>query len=202
MNRWYVAQTQVHAEERARFNRDRQGFRTYLPRCRRERRHARQHDVTRVPLFPGYIFIELNFDAAPRRSINGSFGVAHLLCHGEWPAAVPPAIVEEIAGRAGADGLIELQPPALRKSLALRIVSGALAECHGLFERMAERDRVIVLLNLLGRTVQVQGTPGGGGGSLSSRAAPSEVFARVTRRHPDCGSMAGCRLEQLVNTIC
>jgi transcriptional antiterminator RfaH len=63
---------------------------------------------------------------------------------------------EEITGRAGADGLIELQPAALCKGEALRIASGALADCRGLFERMADRDRVILLLDLLGRKVRVE----------------------------------------------
>src|SRR3546814_10243207 len=45
MTRWYVAQTQAQGEERARLNLERQGFRTYLPRYRRERRHARRRDV-------------------------------------------------------------------------------------------------------------------------------------------------------------
>lgn len=156
MNRWYVAQTQVHAEERARLNLERQGFRTYLPRYRRERRHARRREVVMAPLFPGYIFVELDLDAAPWRSINGTFGVAHLVCRGERPAALPEGVVEQIASREDAEGLIALQPRVFRKGEALRIVSGALADCLGFFERMADRDRVILLLDLLGRKVRVQ----------------------------------------------
>jgi transcriptional antiterminator RfaH len=156
VKRWYVAQTQAHAEERARLNLERQGFRTYLPRYRRERRHARRREIVKAPLFPGYIFVELDLDLERWRSINSTFGVARLVCHGEQPAAVPAGIVEEITARAGADGLVKLQPPPLRKGDALRIVSGALAECSGLFERMADGDRVILLLDLLGRKVQVQ----------------------------------------------
>ena len=34
-------------------NLERQGFRTYLPRYRRERRHARRRDIIKAPLFPG-----------------------------------------------------------------------------------------------------------------------------------------------------
>jgi transcriptional antiterminator RfaH len=35
-------------------------------------------------------------------------------------------------------------------------MSGALADCLGFFERMADHDRVILLLDLLGRKVRVQ----------------------------------------------
>jgi len=156
MKRWYVAQTQVHGEDRARFNLERQGFTTYLPRYRRERSHARRRDTVRAPLFPGYIFVQIDLENAPWRSINGTFGVSHLVCQGDRPAPVPDGVVDAIAAQENADGLIVLQPRALRKGEALRIISGALADCLGLFERMADRDRVVLLLDLLGRTVRVQ----------------------------------------------
>jgi len=156
MKRWYVAQTRAHAEERARLNLERQGFSTYLPRYKRERRHARRREVVKAPLFPGYIFVQLDLDSAPWRSIDGTFGVVRLVAFGERPAAVPAGVVEEIAGRAGKDGLIELEPRRLRKGEALRIVAGALADCLGFFERMADRDRVVLLLDLLGRKVRVE----------------------------------------------
>ncbi|MEO3431182.1 transcriptional activator RfaH [Pelagibius sp. CAU 1746] len=156
MKQWYVAHTHAHAEERARLNLERQGFRTYLPRYRRERRHARRRDVVRAPLFPGYIFVQIDLEDAPWRSINGTFGVNHLICYGEKPAAVPDGVVEEIAARENAEGLIELQPKGFRKGEALRIVSGALADCLGFFEKMADRERVVLLLELLGRKVRVE----------------------------------------------
>lgn len=156
MEQWYVAQTQVRGEERARANLEHQGFRTYLPRYRREIRHARRREVVRAPLFPGYIFVRFDPAAARWRSVNGTFGVSRLVCHGDQPAALPPGVVEEIAAREGQDGLIPLAPRAFRKGEALRIVSGALADCLGFFERMADHDRVILLLDLLGRRVRVQ----------------------------------------------
>lgn len=156
MKRWYVAQTLVRAEERARINLERQGFEAYLPRYQRERRHARRRDLIKAPLFPGYIFVHLDLEAQTWRSINGTFGVSQLVSFGERPAAVPDGVVEEIAARENKDGLIRLQPRSFHKGEALRIVSGALSECFGLFERMADRDRVILLLDLLGRKVRVK----------------------------------------------
>ena len=156
MKRWYVAQTQSKAEARAQVNLERQGFSVYLPRYRRERRHARRREVVRAPLFPGYIFVELDLETAAWRSINGTFGVNHLICHGDQPAALPRGVVEELVARENEAGLVVLQPRHFRKGEALRIVSGALGDCFGLFERMADRDRVILLLDLLGRRVRVQ----------------------------------------------
>ena len=156
MKRWYVAHTKTHGEEQARLNLEKQGFQTYLPRYRRERRHSRRREVVKAPLFPGYVFVRLDPEAGPWRSINGTFGVKYLICHGERPAAVPEGVVEEIAGRENAEGLIDLEPRRFRKGEAMRVVSGALADCLGFFERMADRDRVVLLLELLGRKVRVE----------------------------------------------
>jgi transcriptional antiterminator RfaH len=156
MKRWYVAQTQAHSEERARLNLERQGFEAYLPCYQRERRHARRRDVVRKPLFPGYVFVRLDLEDAPWRSINGTFGVNHLICRGEQPAALPEGIVEELGERENEDGLVVLQPRSFHKGEALRIVSGALNDCLGIFEDMADRERVVLLLDLLGRKVRVE----------------------------------------------
>ena len=40
--RWYVAQTHVHADQKATFHLGRQGFQVYLPRYTKRRRHARR----------------------------------------------------------------------------------------------------------------------------------------------------------------
>ena len=60
------------------------------------------------PLFPGYIFVELDLDRSAWRSITGTFGVVQLVSTGERPAPVPAGVFEEITARAGSDGLIEL----------------------------------------------------------------------------------------------
>jgi len=146
----------MRAEERARINLERQGFEAYLPRYLRERRHARRNDIVRAPLFPGYIFVHLDLENAPWRSINGTLGISHLICSGERPAAVPAGVVESIAARENENGVVPLQRRPFQKGEALRIVSGALADCFGVFERMADADRVILLLDLLGRKVTVQ----------------------------------------------
>lgn len=156
MKRWYVAQTLVRSEEKARLNLERQGFDPYLPRYLREIRHARRKDVVKAPLFPGYIFVHLDLDTAPWRSINGTLGISHLICNGERPAAVPDGVVDEIRAREDNHGLITLIPKQFQKGEALRIVSGAFADCLGLFEKMADRDRVVMLLDLLGRKVRVK----------------------------------------------
>ena len=99
MIHWYVVNTQPNGEERARLNLERQGFDVYLPRYLKHRRHARRIERVRRPLFPRYLFVRFDPDTAQWRSINGTFGVAHLVSHGNQPVPVPDNIVDAIQAR-------------------------------------------------------------------------------------------------------
>lgn len=156
MTGWYVVQTLARAEERADLNLRQQGFESYLPRLRRERRHARRRDTVLTPLFPGYLFVQLDLQKQPWRCINGTYGVSRLVCSGDRPAVVPGSFVGDLMEREDESGFITLEPRPFRKGETLEFVSGAMKDCLGLFEGMAARERVIVLLDLLGRKVRVE----------------------------------------------
>lgn len=155
MNRWFVAHTQAQGEARAACNLERQGFTTFVPRYRKRRRHARRVDTVCAALFPGYVFINFDVERARWRSVNGTFGVRHLVCLGNRPAALAEGIVEEIKTREDEDGLVRLDPAPFTRGQRLRIVDGPFYDTAGLFAEMADRDRVVILLNLLGRQLRV-----------------------------------------------
>jgi transcriptional antiterminator RfaH len=153
---WYVVQTHSHCEGRAVQHLARQGFETYFPRYLKRRRHARRIDVVVAPLFPGYLFVAIDRSIQRWRSIQSTIGVVRLLCNGDAPCEVPPAILNEIRRQESSDGYVALRSmPAFNPGDAIRIVDGAFAECLGLFDQMRDRERVSVLLNLLGRKVRL-----------------------------------------------
>ncbi len=156
MKRWYVAYTHAGAEPVAEGNLRRQGFTTYLPRCLKERRHARRLERIAVPLFPRYLFVEIDLDTQRWRAINSTYGVSYLVGTGARPSPVPEGVVEEIRARENADRLIELPAkPPFEPGETVQIVGGALAEQVGKFLCMDERRRVTLLLEMLGRALRV-----------------------------------------------
>ena len=156
MNRWYVVHTQIHAEDRAKSNLERQNFEVYLPKYQKFRRHARRVDRVRRPLFPRYLFVRFDPDRSRWRAISGTVGVTHLVSHGEQPTAVPDKIVDAIKARHNDSGLVVLNSPqAFRPGQKLEIVDGPLAWHSAVFERLDDNERVVVLLELLGRQVNV-----------------------------------------------
>jgi transcriptional antiterminator RfaH len=154
--RWFVAHTQPHAEAKAVANLERQGFATYFPRYLKRRRHARRIETVAAPLFPRYLFVAVDLGAQRWRSIYSTVGVTRLVCNGDEPSPVPDGVVAALRGREDTDGFIKLQSqPAFRPGAQIRVLDGAFASCLGLFEGIAERERIAILLDLLGRKVRI-----------------------------------------------
>jgi transcriptional antiterminator RfaH len=157
MDRWYVVHAQPNAEAKAFWHLRNQGFRPYLPRHAKRRRHARRVEEIAAPLFPRYLFVRLDLGTERWRAIRATVGVADLVSHGDRPAPVPDGVVEAIRGREDARGLVMLPPPPnLAKGDAVTITDGALEGCAGLFEALTDDERVVVLLELLGREIRVR----------------------------------------------
>ena len=155
-SRWYVVQTHPHAEVKAMSHLHRQGFETYLPRYLKRRRHARRVQMTATPLFPRYMFVTIDLMAQRWRSIHSTVGVSHLICHGDDPVPVPAGVVDGLRNRENDSGFIHLdQRPRFVAGEKVRVVEGVFSDCLGLFEGMADKERVAILLDLLGRKVRV-----------------------------------------------
>jgi transcriptional antiterminator RfaH len=154
--RWYVVQTHVHSETKAVTHLDRQGYVTYLPRYLKRRRHARRIETVAAPLFPRYLFVAIDVAAQRWRSIQSTIGVTHLVRNGDEPAIVPNGVIEQLRGREDELGFIRLDTrPRFARGEKVRVVDGIFDACVGLFEGMADRERVAILLDLLGRKVRV-----------------------------------------------
>jgi transcriptional antiterminator RfaH len=155
-SRWYVVQTQPHAETKAMGHLIRQGFDAYLPRYLKRRRHARRVETVAAPLFPRYLFVTVDMETQRWRSIHSTTGVARLVCNGDDPAPVPPEVVAALQRREDTGGFVTLER---RQQFApgerVRVVDGIFADNLGLFEGMADRERVAILLDLLGRKVRI-----------------------------------------------
>jgi transcriptional antiterminator RfaH len=154
--RWYVVQTQVNGEAKAADNLRRQGFETYLPRYLKRRRHARKVDFTAKPLFPRYMFVAIDIATQRWRSVQSTFGVSRLVTNGDEPAVVPEGVVSTLQAREDAKGFVKMDArPAFAPGDKVRVLAGAFMDNAGLFNGMADHDRVSILLEMLGRQVRV-----------------------------------------------
>jgi transcriptional antiterminator RfaH len=157
MMRWYAVYTRPHEEMRALEHLLRQGYSAYLPRYRTRISHARRHQTVLRPLFPRYLFAGIDRVSMRWRPILSTVGVADVVRAGDEPATVPSDIVTALRQQEEAGGFDRLNPrQSLRLGELVRVTAGALEDMVGRLVALRDQDRVIVLLELLGRAVRAQ----------------------------------------------
>jgi len=156
VNRWYVIQTQYRNEKAAALNLRRQGFEAYLPLYSKRRRHARRTDWVPSPLFPRYMFVSMDVNLECWRAVRSTIGVSSLVSYGDLPAPLPEGIVEEIRAREDECGLVNIHNQSqFQKGDPVQILQGPFSDLVGMFDCANDDERVIILLDLLGRETKV-----------------------------------------------
>lgn len=157
MSDWYVVHTHAQSEEKAVHHLNNQGFEAYLPKYLKRRRHARKTELVKSPLFPRYLFVKFDMSLHRWRSINSTLGVKHLVCTGDTPSAVPSEIIEEIKCHENENGIVVVDPRGrFQKGDPVRLLEGPFADVVGFFDGATDDQRVMILLDLMGRRVRVK----------------------------------------------
>lgn len=155
-NQCYVLQLRPGGLERAKTNLARQNVTSFMPmRTRTQRRANRLLDVKR-PLFPGYLFVEVDPETVRWRSINSTYGVAKAVSLTDGrPTPVPTELLarvrsldEQSLDAKGFDDFVVGE--------RVRVVSGPFAEFEAQIEAVPEKDRIYVLLDMMGREVRTE----------------------------------------------
>ena len=155
MSAWYLVYTQPNCESRVSFHLCNQGFDTYFPRYRKQRRHARRCEEVQAPLFPRYLFVRMDSGTQNWQTINYTRGVQNLICQNGAPISVPEGTVDEIRAREDDSGMIKMRPVELKKGQRFTIKHGPFENLIGIFEEMIDGQRLVLLLQLLGREIRV-----------------------------------------------
>jgi transcriptional antiterminator RfaH len=164
---WGVVTSRPHAERLACENLQNQGFEVYLPMMMQAGKVTaatpRPAPIVR-PFLPGYMFVRLNPTVDRWRCLFSTRGVRSLIMAGERPALVPDAHLASIRNREEG-GFIKMMRPeeaprSFQRGQAVRINDGG--PLHGfdaVFEQVIDKNRVEVLVSILGRLTGVVCTP-------------------------------------------
>ena len=148
---WYVVTTKPNGERTAEANLKRQGFVTYLPQMMVTRRHARRVERVKRPLFSCYLFVKLDPATARWRSINGTFGVRHILTNDGRPQAIDPQLVTALVAKEE-DGVIDATTR-FAVGDAVQVCGGPLDMQIGKILTADDAGRVRLLLQIMGGEV-------------------------------------------------
>lgn len=153
---WFLVQAKPNMVPRAKLNLERQGFRTFVPQIRSTKRRDDKFEQRKGPLFPGYIFVQLDPDTCPWRKINSTFGVAKLVSFTrDRPAKVPRELITDLRSRFSPEFDVAAEMH-LQEGEAVHVTRGPFAGLLARVEQVAANDRIWVLLDFMGRETRVQ----------------------------------------------
>lgn len=152
--RWYVFYTSIHAEEAVQRLIRELGYQTFVPFEKRSTRLLRRKSPFYLsPLFPRYGFVRFNIAYDDWGQILHAKGVFDLLRQQAQPVAVDDHAINGLQ-LAEKIGLFDRTKPP-KVGMKVQITSGPLTDFIGKVVRVRARDRVRVLLSLLGGAREV-----------------------------------------------
>jgi transcription elongation factor/antiterminator RfaH len=149
---WFVVSTKARREQFAQDQLLRRGVETFLPRILR---HGRSHLKQLIePLFPGYLFVHIDFDEQ-YFDVVWTPGVGRIIGFGARPCPVDDAVMGFLYTRAGEEGIVRVEP-VFKEGDLVRITHGPFEGLIGIIENPGcSRGRVRVLMELLRRQTRV-----------------------------------------------
>jgi transcriptional antiterminator RfaH len=149
---WYLVQCKPRQAPRALEHLERQGFQCLLPLHHIQRRHKGQLKQVVEPLFPGYLFINLDKVDDNWLPIRSTRGVSHIVSFGGRPTTVPLSVIERLLQ-------LDTEPannPPLASGDRVSIVTPGLEQVDAIFLEHDGEGRVLLLLQLLQRQVHTR----------------------------------------------
>ena len=156
MKQWYTVYTKPRQEQVAKENLERQRFRTYLPLVRARKRSRGRWVCAIEPFFPCYLFVHVDLEVDNTATIRSTRGVISLVRFGTVLAPVQESLIEMLQDTADPEtGMYDLGQPVFKRSDRVTVMDGPFMNLTGIFQGADTKQRVAVLLEILGgqRTV-------------------------------------------------
>lgn len=149
--KWYLVYAKPRQEALAKANLERQGYEIYLPLLRTPRRRLGRRVIQIEPMFPRYLFIRLDKIRDNWAPIRSTFGVSRLVRFGAEPTPVPDDLVAALQSRDDQSGVQDRPLHEFKHGEPVRIEEGPFVGYQGIFLAKSSRERVVVLLNIVGK---------------------------------------------------
>lgn len=152
--RWIVVQVKSQCEDLAIKNLEESGFTCFCPRLN----FQKGLKVEKRPMFPGYIFVEIDLlDMPVWRTINSHRGAIRMLmltsgCPGTLPIGFIEALIERGDVFKDFNEVVNFV-----KGQKIHFTAGPLSGISGIVQ-WTNKERVLLLVDLLGREILVQST--------------------------------------------
>jgi transcriptional antiterminator RfaH len=150
-----VVNVHPHREHFAIENLERQEYETYCPMMRKRVRHARKTKDVLRPLFPGYVFVRFISDQQRWRPILSTYGVRTLVRFGDQLSFIDDGFIGALRRREVEGAIVKPETP-YQVGQSVKLTTGGFDGVVAQIINIDEKNRLTVLLDLLGRIVKVK----------------------------------------------
>lgn len=150
---WYALQTCANHEKKVAERLGAQNIESMLPLYSEVHRWKDRNKRVDAPLFPGYVFVKLDFAERMRATTIG--GVVRLVSYGQAPAPVPAEDIELIR-RCWQHGSVVRPHNFLVEGSKVRVVCGPLTGLSGILLRRKGAARLVLSVGLIQSAVAVE----------------------------------------------
>jgi transcription antitermination factor NusG len=154
---WYTLLTRSRFENVVFKDIQKKSIEAFLPKIKVKSRRKDRKLMIDVPLFPGFLFVNISLDPLEHLSVLKTFGSVRLLGFSDGPVAVPASHIEslKIITSTGSD-IICGTTGTLMKGEMVQVVNGPFAGVRGEFLRHKGKERVIIKIEALGQFAGVE----------------------------------------------
>ena len=150
---WHALHTKYQHEKYVTEILAEKGFEVFCPTYAEVHRWKDRRKEVTIPLFSGYLFFADGLDR--RIDLLSTPGVCAIVSFGNTPAIVPEEEINAI--RLAAASPQRMEPhPFLKEGQKVRVKSGPLSGIEGILQRRKDTFRLVLSVQLLGRSVAVQ----------------------------------------------
>ena len=157
--RWYLVQFKPNAAQIAVRNLENQSFNTFLPQQEITKRKGKIFQRQTRPLFPGYLFVQIDPDHSPWRRVNSTRGVVRLVRLGAELSVVPNEIVEALMARCDKQSILrqtsETQSSQLHAGNQIQVMQGPFSGFIATISDIEPNNRINILIEIMGQTTKV-----------------------------------------------
>ena len=150
---WYALFTRYRHEKSVASSLSNKNHEVYLPLYRSVRRWQDRAKQILFPLFPCYVFIREGMDR--QLQVLTTPGVLHIVASGGRPAIVPQSQLDAVR-RIVESSLAVESHPYLQTGDRVRINAGPLTGLEGILTRKKGQARLVVSMDMLGRSAAVE----------------------------------------------
>ena len=152
---WIVVNTNPNRERLVLENLQRQAFNAYCPMLRKQWSHARRVETVLRPLFPGYLFVQVNADLERWQPLQSTHGVRTVVRTGDHPSFIADTFIAGLKMRE-VDGAIVRPPTPYQIGQEVRIAGGPFDGFIATILDLDEKDRMLVLLDVMHRGIRIK----------------------------------------------